>query len=125
MSGKKMTAREKKLRADFKKKLQAEGKLPPDKPKLNRKKYVEEARAEWNGRDAGCFIWDLRLYQAISITLCLKDKNFRTSPEAIGVAKTLKLAMRLKEFGDKLKEEGRTEYTYNEQYEYIKDILEA
>jgi len=44
---------------------------------------------------------------------------------AVGVAKTLKLAIRLKEFHDKLKAEERTSYTIGEQYDYIRDILDA
>lgn len=34
---KKMTNRERKYRADLKKKMQEKGILPPDKPRLNRK----------------------------------------------------------------------------------------
>ena len=49
---KKLTNREKKDRAEFKKQMQEKGILPPDKPKLNRKKFIEEAREEWNGRDS-------------------------------------------------------------------------
>ena len=36
-----------------------------------------------------------------------------------------KLAIRLKEFHDKLEAEERTSYTISEQYDYIRDILEA
>lgn len=46
-------------------------------------------------------------------------------PKRWGVAKTLKLALRLKEFRDKLKAEGRDTYTMGEEYEYIKDILDT
>ena len=120
-----MTKAEKKFRAQVKADMQERGILPPDKPKLNRKKYIEEARAEWNGRDRECYVWDLYLHQAIGHTLGLCDRQLRTSPEAVGVAKTLKLAIRLKEFHDKLKAEGRTEYTVGEEYEFIKDIMDA
>ena len=105
--------------------MQERGILPPDKPKLNRKKYIEEARNEWNSKDKECYVWDLYLHKALSITLGLTDRHFHASPEAVGVAKTLKLAIRLKEFSDKLKAEGRTEYKVMEQYEFIKDILDA
>lgn len=46
MATKRLTNREKKERAAAKKRLQDKGVLPPDKPKLNRKKFIEEAKAE-------------------------------------------------------------------------------
>lgn len=120
-----MTKAEKKFRAEVKKDMQERGILPPDKPKLNRKKYIVEAREEWNNRDRECYVWDVYLHEAISHTLGLTDRQLRASPEAVGVAKTLKLAIRLKEFHEKIKAEGRTEYTLKELYEYTKDIIDA
>lgn len=122
---KKMTNKEKKFRAEMKKDMQQRGIIPPDKPKLNRKKFIEEARLEWNERDSGCFVWDMYLMEAISVMIGHTDKNLRLSPEAVGVAKCLKIAMRVREFHEKVKEEGRTEYTLKEYYDYIKDIVEA
>lgn len=120
-----MTKAQKAMNAKIKKELQEKGIVPPDKPRMNRKKYIEEAREEWNGRDAEYYAWDVFLYRAISIVLGHTDRHLRASPEAVGVAKTLKLALRLKEFRDKLKAEGRDTYTMGEEYEYIKDILDA
>lgn len=122
---KKMTNKEKALNAKIKKDLQEKGILPPDKPKLNRKKYVDEAIEEWNGKDKDCYVWDIYLHDAISLMLGKVDRNLRVTQEAVGVAKCLKLALRLKEFGDKLKAEGRKEYTLGEKLEFIKDILDA
>ena len=122
---KKMTKAQKAQNAKVKQKLQEEGILPPDKPRMNRKKYIEEAVAEWDGRERDYYGWELYLHRAIVIMLGQTDQYLRTSPEAVGVAKTLKLAIRLKEFSNKLKEEGRCNYTLSEQYEYIKDILNA
>lgn len=121
----KMTNKEKALKAKIKKELQERGTLPPDKPKLNRKKYVGEAIEEWNGRDEDCYVWDIYLNEAISMMLGKVDRNLRVAQEAVGVAKCLKLALRLKEFSDKLKAEGRKEYTLGEKLEFIKDILDA
>ena len=120
-----MTKAQKAMNARIKKQLQKEGVIPPDKPRMNRKKYIEEAMTEWNGREPGYYGWDIYLHRAISFMLGQTDQHLRASPEAVGVAKTLKLAIRLKEFSDKLKEEGRATYTLGEQYEYIKDILNA
>ena len=104
--------------------MQKEGLLPPDKPKLNGKKYVEEAIEEWNRKEKKVF-WMYYLYKAINIMLGKVDKNGRVSKEAVGAAKVLKLALRLKEFSDRLKEEGRSEYTIKEEIEFIQDILDA
>lgn len=122
---KRLTNKQKAVNRRVKKELQEKGMLPPDKPRLNRKKYVEEARQEWNDRDSDYFAWEVYLYQAISIMLGAVDRQLRITPEAVGVAKCLKLAIRLKEFSDHLKAEGKTTYTLGEQLEYIKDILEA
>jgi len=122
---KKLTNAQKKENAEFKKRLQREGIIPPDKPRLNRKKFVEEARNEWNNRESEAFIWDLYLQEAVSLIISDKDRYGKVTLEAVGVAKCLKLAVRLKEFRDKIKAEGRDTYTMHELYEYIKDILNA
>ena len=46
---KRLTQREKAERAAAKKRLQAQGVLPPDKPRLNRKKFARETWAVWVG----------------------------------------------------------------------------
>ncbi len=120
-----MTQREIRDRAAFKKKMQKEGCIPPDKPKLNRKKFIEEAKEEWNGRER-CYLWDHYLVDAVSYMLLRTEgRGTRASPEAVGAAKVLKLAVRLKKFSDELKAAGKDTYTIAEQYEYIRDILEA
>lgn len=100
--------------------------LPPDKPKLNRKKFIEEARKEWHERSGDCFIWEYYLINAISYMLGrVERRSLSVSLEAVGVAKALKIAVRLHEFHEKLKVEGRDQYPVMEEYEYIKDILDA
>ena len=96
---KRLTSREKRSNARIKKELQAEGVLPPDKPKLNRKKFIEEAMNEWNSRDKDVFVWELYLAEAFSLMLGhVEKRSLRTSLEAVGAAKVLKLALRLREF---------------------------
>lgn len=98
MVAKRLTNREKQERAAAKKRLQDKGVLPPDKPKLNRKKFIEEAKAEWSDREQGCVVWDIYLMEAISFMLGHFDqKDLRLSREAVGAAKVLKLAIRLRE----------------------------
>ena len=67
---------------------------------------------------------DLYLHRAVSVLLGMVKRNSPT-PEAVGVAKALKLAVRLREFDQMVKARGDTEYRVSEQYDYIKDILEV
>lgn len=123
---KRLTSREKRSNARIKKELQAEGVLPPDKPKLNRKKFIEEAMNEWNSRDKDVFVWELYLAEAFNLMLGhVEKRSLRTSLEAVGAAKVLKLALRLREFSKKLQGEGRDKYTAGEKYEFVKDIIDA
>lgn len=123
---KRLTSREKRSNARIKKELQAEGVLPPDKPKLNRKKFIEEAMNEWNSRDKDVFVWELYLAEAFSLMLGhVEKRSLRTSLEAVGAAKVLKLALRLREFSKKLQGEGRDKYTAGEKNEFVKDIIDA
>lgn len=41
------------------------------------------------------------------------------------MAKALRLAVRLREFDEMVRERGDESYKISEQYDYIKDILEA
>lgn len=120
---KRMTQKEKDLNRAWKKEMQEKGILPPDKKRLNRRKFIEEVRDEWNAKDQDCYIWDFYLMRAVSYMMSQTDKRLNPSPEAVGVAKLLKAAMKLKEFRDKIKSEGREDYTITEEYEYIKEVL--
>ncbi len=123
---KRMTNREKDERARLKKELQAKGVIAPDKPRLNRNRFIEEAMAEWDARDRECLIWDYYLLEAVSVMLGKSERrSTRASPEAVGVAKVLKTAIRLREFHEGLREKGQKEYRLTEMYDYIRDITEA
>jgi len=121
-----LTNREKKANAQVRKQLQQEGILPPDKPKLDRKKFLQAAREEWGQRDKDCYIWDIYLMEAISLMLSKKESiSGRVSLEAVGVAKVLRLAIRISKFEDMVAKRADRKYTIGEKYEYIKDILDA
>lgn len=123
---KRMTQREIRERAVLKKELQEKGILPQDKKPLNRKKFVEEAQEAWNGRSGGCYLWEHYLIKAIFYMLGRTEKgSLRLSQEAVAAAKILKIAIRIKEFQDGIREKGQHEYKIIDEYEYIKDILEA
>ena len=121
-----MSSAEKKERAEIKRGLQEAGIIPPDKPKLNRKRFIEEAKGEWNSRENACFTWELYLVEALSYLMTqTESRSQRASLEAGGAAKALKLAIRLREFYEMLRKKGEKNYKLIDQYEYIKDILDA
>lgn len=120
-----MTKKEQKERAAIKKKLQQDGILPPDKKPLNRKKFIELAREEWASRERGVLIWDIYLMKAFAEVLALTDRRCRASPEAVGAAKVLRLAVRMQQFEKIVRDRGDGRYSVAELYEYTKDILEA
>lgn len=125
MARKKLSNKEKKQNAEIKRQLQKEGYLPPDKPRLNRKKFIDEAEEEWKNREESCRVWwEVYIMQAISYMLGHSGKDMSLSLEAVGVAKVLKIAMRLREFSEELKAKGETEYKVIDQYNYIKDIMD-
>ena len=110
---KRLTQREKAGRAAAKKRLQAEGVLPPDKPRLNRKKFAREVWAEYEALyQAEPIRAEVSLLKAIGFMVGPDMKE--VSPEEVGVLKLLKLAVEYDAFLKKLEEEGREKYTYGE-----------
>ena len=64
---KRLTQREKAERAAIKKQLQADGVLPPDKPRLNRKKFAREVWEDFSEMDV--YTADFYLRKAIMATV--------------------------------------------------------
>lgn len=112
---KRLTQREKAERARIKKKLQEDGVLPPDKPRLNRKKFAREVLAEFGAMDA--YSADLYLRQAIGCMVS-PDMN-RVTEEEVGVLKLLKIAVESERFSKVLEAEGRSQYTIGEYAEKV------
>lgn len=112
---KRLTQREKAERARIKKKLQEDGVLPPDKPRLNRKKFAREVLAEFGAMDA--YSADLYLRQAIGCMVS-PDMN-RVAEEEVGVLKLLKIAVESERFSKALEAEGRSQYTIGEYAEKV------
>lgn len=89
---KRLTQREKAERAAMKKQLQAEGVLPPDKPRLNRKKFARETWAEWEEFLKGDPIRaEVSLLRAVEFIA--GPELPAVTPEQVGVYKALKLAV--------------------------------
>lgn len=107
---KRMTQRERDARAAAKKRLQAEGILPPDKPRLNRKKFAAEVWAEYELENPASF--DIWLYKAIGATVGPDMRE--VTAEEVGVLKLIKLAIETRKFHERLKAEGRATYKFQE-----------
>ena len=107
---KRLTQREKTENARIKKEMQKEGILPPDKARLNRKKFAREVMAEFGAIDV--FAADLYLRRAIG---CMVSEDMtRVSEEQVGVLKLLKIAVETQKFMRALEAEGRKQYTIGE-----------
>ena len=92
---------------------EAEGVLPPDKPRLNRKKFARETWAEWEEflkRDP--ILAEVRLLRAVEFMAGPEEPKI--TPEQIGVFKALKIAIELDKFFRRLEAEGRKQYTIRE-----------
>lgn len=110
---KRMTQREKDLRARTKKELQEQGVLPPDKPRLNRKKFVQETWSE--------FQWFLKRDPIRAQWTLLRAIGFLMGPELpevtaeqVGICKLLKVAVEYDRFLARLEAEGRKDYSIGE-----------
>ena len=93
---KRLTLREKEERKLLKKQLQEEGILPPDKPRLNRKKFAEEVNQEWEKFSLG----DTKQFIAFQMVLSMMTntgKYGNISKEDLGILKLKKSAMVLYE----------------------------
>lgn len=120
---KRMTAKEIREKAEIKKRLQEEGILQTDKPRLDRKRFVEEAERqflEWNS-------WSMCSYLTWGLLEMLekKDRSGRYSLEAVGAAKAIRLAIERAAFEKEKREAGKSAYTASELYERVKDIYDA
>lgn len=110
---KRLTRREKAERAAMKKELQARGVLPPDKPRLDRKKFARETWAEFEALfKAKPIRAELALIKAVGFMV--GPEMHRVTPEEVGVLKLLKLAVEYDGFLNKLEAEGRETYTTGE-----------
>lgn len=93
---KRLTLREKEERKLLKKQLQEEGILPPDKPRLNRKKFAEEVNQEWEKFSLGD-TKQLIAFQMVLSMMTNTGKYGNISKEDLGILKLKKSAMVLYE----------------------------
>ena len=115
---KRLTQREKAERAAIKKQLQADGVLPPNKPRLNRKKFAREAFEAFEAFYTSEPIRaELSLIKAIGFMV--GPDMMAVSPEEVGVLKVLKMAVEYDAFLKRLEREGRGKYSMKELVEEV------
>ena len=108
-----LTQREKAERRAIKKKLQEDGLLPPDKPRLNRKKFAREIWAEYEALyETNAIRAEVMLIKAVGYMVGPDMKE--VSSEEVGVLKLLKIAVELDRFFKGLEAEGRSTYNLKE-----------
>ncbi|EPR07779.1 hypothetical protein [Ruminiclostridium papyrosolvens] len=115
-----LTNREKTERAEFKKMLQDKGLIPPDKPKLNRKKFAEEV---WKEFKEECSTFEAVLELRQSLGCMVSDKMNKVTEEQVGVLKLMKITVEVTRFKKRLKDEGRSSYTIGELLDIVTPIL--
>ena len=118
---KKMTQRQKDERAAIKKRLQAEGLIPPDKKPLNRRKFAQEVREEFESYDG---FQRYRIVEALGWMIPGELQKNPVTPEQVGVLKLMKIAVELDKFHKKMEAEGRDKYSLEDEWAIVKPILE-
>lgn len=119
--GRRMTAREKKLAAEVRAEMRDKGLLPEKKKPLNRKKFVDQARAVL-GESIG---YDTIPYLLWALSEMLSHRaNPYASPdlEAVGAAKVILLAKRRMDFEKEQNAAGREKWTVGELCEAVQDV---
>lgn len=115
---KRLTVREKKYRAELRKEMREEGILPPIKPKLNRRKFVKEVHDEYTEK-FNSFDDVYYLYEAIGWMLPTGKYKTTITPEDVGVAKLLKVALEIKKFHEEKREKGEKKYKLDDLYKTV------
>jgi len=111
---KRVTQREKALNAKVKKELQERGVIPPDKPHLNRKKFAEEVKAEWDAAEGPLYAYIMRALSCMTVPNMRKGYTL----EQIGVLKVMKIALETKKFEESLPE-GVHKYNLGEYFDKV------
>lgn len=112
---KKLTAAEKRWNKEFKDSMREKGILPPPKPRLNRKKFLQEACNAFD--ELNGYADELYLRRAIHVMVS-RDSEI-INAEQVGVLKVMKLAAEYKSFEKKKMAEGEDSYSVGELYEKV------
>lgn len=113
-----LSQREKDENARIKKELQAKGILPPDKPRLNRRKFAAEVMKDWDDfMSMDLFLCGLYLDRAVACMVSSEMKE--VTPEQVGVLKLLKIAIEIKKFADESTTQAHTQGSFGEYMERV------
>ena len=115
---KRLTQREKDERAALRKRLREEGLIPPCKPSLNRKEFAAEVMTEYKT----CSWVKLSIYLYQAIACMVDDKMNKITSEQVGVLKTIKIALEMKQFYEQLEAEGRDTFKQKELLDVVYPI---
>lgn len=113
-----MTKKERKELAKAKKRLQAEGVLPPDKPRLNRKKFAKEVCKDWEELEIGC-ITDITLILEVLAMMTRTGEYGSITSEDIGILKLKKCVIEIKK---ELQRQNRSCFSYYELYKICDEV---
>ena len=114
-----MTKREKEEMKQIRKELREEGLLPPVKKRMNRKAYIEDTCKMWD--EAKCADLWAYLTRAAIWVMGRTDYRGNVHPEAIGAAKVLRVAMKIREFMEK---KGKSQYSIQELASFLRETIE-
>lgn len=121
---KRLTQREKRERAMAKRDLQEAGLLPPDKPRLNRKRFKEEVQAAWNSEMNLASPSDVLFLSRAIIWMLADTPSQPVTPEQVGLLKTMKIALEFKRMYQRADGDGSGRHTLKDEYDQIKPIMD-
>ena len=113
-----MTKKERKELAKVKKRLQAEGVLQPDKPRLNRKKFAREVNEELEELEIGG-ITDISLILNVLAMMTRSGEYGGITSEDIGILKLKKCVVEIKKA---MQVEQRGCFTVGELYKICEEV---
>ena len=101
---KRLTNKEKALKSKVKKELQEQGLLPPDKPRLNRRKFAKEAAEQFDK--------EINLMNPMDVfwfhnALTLVTAGTPITSEQVGVFKLMKITAEIKKLHEETKKSGK------------------
>lgn len=107
VKSKRLTNKEKALKAKTKKELQKQGLLPPDKPRLNRRKFAKEAVEQFDKEINLMNPMDVFWFRNALTLVTAGTDMFPITPEQVGVFKLMKIAAEIKNFHEETKKSGQ------------------
>jgi len=115
--GKRMTAKEKKFRAEVRAELREKGLIPPVKAPLNRRKFSHEVWKEYEAVKDKFILHNVYIPEALMYITSGTDIT-KVTPEMVGALKVIKLALDIQKFKTELNE-SKHPATIGEYFEQV------